>query len=121
MRTAFHPAKIGDIIYSLPAVHRRGGVEVYYIKRPEVAEYLASKQVIAVGADTWGLDVVPPKNINEPFQGHVILLKKNGIYILENMNTGPLVKDGALEFLFVLGQAKVKGAVQMIINPIAIN
>ena len=37
------------------------------------------------------------------------------------MNTGPLVKDGALEFLFVLGQAKVKGAVQMIINPIAIN
>ena len=33
---------------------------------PEVAEYLASKQVIAVGADTWGLDVVPPKNINEP-------------------------------------------------------
>ena len=88
---------------------------------PEVAEYLASKQVIAVGADTWGLDVVPPKNINEPFQGHVILLKQNGIYILENMNTGPLVKDGALEFLFVLGQAKVKGAVQMIINPIAIN
>ena len=40
IRTAFHPAKIGDIIYSLPAVHRRGGVEVYYIKRPEVAEYL---------------------------------------------------------------------------------
>ena len=27
---------------------------------PEVAEYLASKLVIAVGADTWGLDVVPP-------------------------------------------------------------
>ena len=40
MRTAFHPAKIGDIIYSLPAIHRRGGVEYYHIKRPEVAEYL---------------------------------------------------------------------------------
>ena len=88
---------------------------------PEVAEYLASKQVIAVGADTWGLDVIPPKDINKAFQGHVILLKENGIYILETMNTGPLVKDGALEFLFVLGQAKVRGAVQMIINPIAIN
>ena len=88
---------------------------------PEVARYLASKEVIAVGADTWGLDVIPPLNENEPFQGHVILLKENGIYILETMNTGPLVNDGSLEFLFVLGQAKVKGAVQMFINPIAIN
>jgi len=55
-----------------------------------------------------------------PFQGHVILLQQNGIYTLETMNTGPLVKDKAFEFLFVLGQAKVRGAVQMIINPIAI-
>ena len=27
----------------------------------EVAEYVASKNPVAVGADTWGLDVVPPK------------------------------------------------------------
>ena len=56
-----------------------------------------------------------------PKKGRIILLKENGIYILETMNTGPLVNDGSLEFLFVLGQAKVKGAVQMFINPIAIN
>jgi len=37
------------------------------------------------------------------------------------MNTGPLVRDGATEFLFVLGHAKVRGAVQMFINPIAID
>ena len=43
-----------------------------------------------------------------------------GSIFLETMNTGPLVKDGVTEFLFVLGQAKIKGAVQMIINPIAI-
>ena len=36
------------------------------------------------------------------------------------MNTGPLVRDGVFEFMFVLGQAKVRGAVQMIINPVAI-
>ena len=88
---------------------------------PEVAEYLASKDVVAVGADNWGLDVIPPKDMDKAFQGHVILLKENGIFILEAMNTGPLVKDNALEFLFVLGHAKVRGAVQMIINPIAIN
>ena len=86
----------------------------------EVASYLASKNVVAVGADTWGLDVVPPPDATRPFQGHVILLKENGIYILETMNTGPLVRDEAFEFLFVLGQAKVRGAVQMIINPVAI-
>ena len=86
----------------------------------QVAQYLASKNVVAVGADTWGVDVVPAVDPNRPFQGHVILLKENGIYIFEVMNTGPLVRDGAYEFLFVLGHAKVRGAVQMIINPIAI-
>jgi len=86
----------------------------------EVASYLAGKNVVAVGADTWGLDVVPSPDPAEAFPGHIILLKENGIYILETMNTGPLVRDKAFEFLFVLGQAKVRGAVQMIINPVAI-
>ncbi len=86
----------------------------------EVAEYLAGKSVIAVGADTWGLDVVPSPDPARPFQGHSILLKDHGIHILEVMNTGPLVRDGALEFMFVLGPARVRGAVQMVINPIAI-
>jgi|TARA_B100001540_G_scaffold273018_1_gene257663 kynurenine formamidase len=87
---------------------------------PDIARYLASMEVVAVGADTWSLDVVPPMIANEPYPSHGILLQENGIYILETMNTGPLVKDGVTEFLFVLGQAKIKGAVQMIINPIAI-
>jgi len=87
----------------------------------EVAGYLAGKNVVAVGADTWGVDVVPPPDPTRPFQGHVILLKEHGIYLLETMNTGPLVRDGVHEFLFVLGQAKVRGAVQMIINPVAIH
>lgn len=85
-----------------------------------VASYLAGKNVVAVGADTWGLDVVPSVKEAEPFIGHQILLMRSGIYILETMNTGPLVRDEAFEFLFVLGHAKVRGAVQMIINPIAI-
>lgn len=86
----------------------------------EVAQYVASKQVVAVGADTWGLDVVPSQVEERPFQGHVIYLKENGIYIFETMNTGPLVRDGVYEFMFVLGAARVKGAVQMVINPVAI-
>ena len=85
-----------------------------------VAHYLASKNVVAVGADTWGIEAAPFPDPARPFQGHVILLKEHGIYLLETMNTGPLVRDGVYEFLFVLGQARVRGAAQMIINPVAI-
>lgn len=85
----------------------------------DAAEWLASQNVMAVGSDTWGLDVIPPEKEGRPFYGHVTLLKKNGIYILETMNTGPLVREGVNEFMFVLGQARVRGTVQMIINPVA--
>jgi hypothetical protein len=39
---------------------------------------------------------------------------------LEVMNTGPLAADGAYEFLFVLGQPRIAGAVQATVNPVAI-
>ena len=87
---------------------------------PEVAEYLASLDVMAVGADTWGLDVVPAPAGGKTFYGHVVLLRDHGIYILETMNTGPLVAQQVKEFMFVLGQARVRGTVQMIINPVAL-
>jgi hypothetical protein len=35
------------------------------------------------------------------------------------MNTGRLAAEGVNEFLSVLGQPGVKGAVQMMINPVA--
>jgi kynurenine formamidase len=63
---------------------------------------------------------VPFEDKNELFPVHQILLAKNGVYILEGMNTAALAADGATEFLFVLGQPKFKGAVQAVINPIAI-
>lgn len=85
----------------------------------DAAEWLAAQNVMAVGADTWGVDVVPPQKDGRPFWGHVVLLKEHGIYILETMNTGPLVRDGVTEFMFVLGQPRVRGTVQMIINPVA--
>jgi kynurenine formamidase len=86
----------------------------------EGARYLASLGVAAVGADTWGLEVVPFEKGAGVFEVHQILLQQNGIFILENMNTESLVKDKAWEFLFTLGPARMTGAVQAIINPIAI-
>ena len=85
----------------------------------EAAEYLASMSPMAVGADTWGIEAVPPVDGDKVFYGHVTFLKKNGIYILETMNTGRLAQENVTEFLFVLGQMRMKGAVQMMINPVA--
>ena len=85
----------------------------------EAAQYLAGLNPMAVGADTWGLEAVPAGPGDKLFFGHSILLKDNGIYILETMDTGRLASEKVYEFMFVLGQAKLKGAVQMIINPVA--
>jgi len=84
------------------------------------ARYLAERQVAMVGADTWGLEVVPFEKNQGVFEVHQILLPMNGIYILENMETSEMVKDQAWEFLFTLGPSRITGAVQAIINPIAI-
>ena len=86
----------------------------------EGARYLVSKGVVAVGADTWGLDVIPFEKDAGIFEVHQILLTMSGTYILENVNTAELAKDKAYEFLFVLGQNKYQGSVQGMINPVAI-
>lgn len=54
------------------------------------------------------------------FPVHPELLAKNGIYILENMDVRALAADEGWEFLFVLGQPRIEGAVQAVINPVAI-
>lgn len=84
------------------------------------AKYLVGKGVVAVGADNWALEVLPSEDPELTMPVHQELLARSGTYILENMNTGPLVADRAWEFLFVLGQPRITGAVQAIINPIAI-
>lgn len=86
----------------------------------EGAVYLASLNPLAVGGDTWGLEAVPPAPGDKVFYGHVTFLKEHGIYILETMNVGPLLAEGVDEFMFVLGQPRIKGTVQAMINPVAL-
>ena len=84
------------------------------------ARYLAELGVVAVGADNWALEVLPAEDPAQMFPVHPELLAKNGVYILENMDTRALAADAATEFLFVLGQPRFVGAVQAVINPVAI-
>lgn len=84
------------------------------------ARYLTSKGVVAIGADTAALEVIPFEKDAGLFEVHQILLAQTGTYILEGIVTAALAKDKAHEFMFVLGHAKYKGAVQSMINPVAI-
>ena len=84
------------------------------------AQYLADLGVVAIGADTWALEVIPFEAEARPFDVHLTLLAKNGVYILENMVTDELAGDGVTEFFFTLGAPRLEGAVQAIINPVAI-
>lgn len=86
----------------------------------EAAEYLAARGVVAVSDDTSQLEADPHEKPGLFFPVHQILLAKNGIYILENINTSVLVNASVHEFLFVLGQPRFTGATQTIINPVAI-
>ncbi|MDZ7827340.1 MAG: cyclase family protein [Gammaproteobacteria bacterium] len=84
------------------------------------ARHLAEIGVVAVGADTWAVEALPHEDPEQVFPVHVELLARNGIYILENMNTAELAADEGWTFLFVLGQPRFEGAVQAVINPVAI-
>lgn len=83
------------------------------------AEYLVDRQVLAVGADTWGLEVIPSVD-SGAFPAHQYLLGEQGTYILENMDSRAMIDDNVHKGLFTLGHARYYGAVQSIINPIVI-
>jgi kynurenine formamidase len=67
-------------------------------------EYLAEKKIILTGADTWAVEAVGKGAAGEttqPFECHIKLQTKRGIWNLENMDLTQLAADTAYEFLFV--------------------
>jgi kynurenine formamidase len=83
------------------------------------AQYLANLGVVLVGSDTRTLEVQPYAD-GEIAPVHQILLAKNGVYILEHVRTMKLATDKAYEFLFVMAAPKIEGAVQGMVQPVAI-
>ncbi len=76
-----------------------------------VANWLADKKIMVVGADTWPVEAVPGEDANRPFECHSIWLTMNGIYINENLNLDGLVKDRVYEFAWSFNPLALKGAV----------
>lgn len=84
------------------------------------AQYLIDLGVVAIGEDSFGLEAVPGEDPEILFPVHQLMLVKHGVYVLENIRTEELVADKAWEFMLVIGIPKYVGAVQALINPVAI-
>jgi kynurenine formamidase len=82
--------------------------------------YMADRKIILTGADTWAVEAVPGENADKPFECHVQMQTRRGIWNLENMDLSQLVADKAYEFMFVWAPLKMKGATGSPGNPIAL-
>ena len=86
----------------------------------QAGEWLASKEVVVVGSDNWGVEAFPNPDPNLSAPVHQLLLARNGIYIHENLATEGLARDNVYEFAYVFAPLKLKGATGSPGNPIAI-
>ena len=82
-------------------------------------EYLATRKIILWGADTWASEAVPGETA-QPFECHIKMMTKRGIWNLENLDFSQLITDGVYEFLFVWSPLKMKGATGSPGNPVAL-
>ena len=61
----------------------------------DAAAWLVSQKIVAVGADTWGVEVIPGENPKEAFIVHNMLITDNGIHIIENVRTDLMAAEAA--------------------------
>lgn len=85
-------------------------------------EYLASRKIILWGGDTFGTEAVGPGfsgETEQPFECHIKMMTRSGIWNIENLDLSQLVADKAYEFMFAWSPLKMKGATGSPGNPIA--
>ena len=59
----------------------------------EAAHWLVSQKIVAVGNDTWGVEVIPGEDPKEAFIVHNILITDAGIHIMENVRTDLMAEE----------------------------
>jgi len=86
------------------------------------SRWLVERKVRAVGADNMAFDVMGPADpeLKVTLPGHILLLVRAGIPILENLNLEELAAARIYEFLFVCLPLKMRGATGSPVRPIAI-
>lgn len=88
----------------------------------DASAWLAGRGVVAVGADNMAWDLIGLRDpaLNCDLPGHLLLLARRGIYILENLRLEELAAAGAGRFTFLCTPLKFTGATGSPVRPVAI-
>ncbi len=73
-------------------------------------DWVVSRQVLLVGTDNWAVEPIPYPDSGLFAPNHQKFLVENGIYIMENLDFGPLLEAKVYEFAFIFGALPLKGA-----------
>jgi kynurenine formamidase len=84
------------------------------------AEWLASQKVVAIGADTAGVEVIPMENRDIAFPVHQTIIVNNGIHLIENVRTDLIAaeaaKSGRYTFFLYMTVPKAVGLTGNFVN-----
>ena len=109
----------GDLFRQYPAQNA-----AYNKGEPGISEsaalWLVAQKVIAVGADTWAVEVVPNPDKSLAFVVHSELQTKHGIHNHENLFFDDLIAAKKYQFVYCFAPAPIKGATGSNGCPIAI-
>jgi kynurenine formamidase len=86
----------------------------------ELARWLAHRGVALTGCDTWSYGPVPAEDPDRPFEVPQLLNARHGVFIVENLDTSELARDGVREFALILTHPKLRGATGAWSSPIAL-
>jgi kynurenine formamidase len=86
----------------------------------ELAEWLVERGVALTGCDTWSYGPVPAEDPDRPFEVPQHLNVRHGVFIVENLDTSELARDGVHEFALILTHPKLRGATGAWTSPIAL-
>ncbi|MDX1395030.1 MAG: cyclase family protein [Gemmatimonadota bacterium] len=86
----------------------------------EAAEWLIERQIVLKGADSSSGEVLPGEDPNRPYDLHLLMITKHGIYNIENLDLDGIAEDEVWEFAFMFAPVPFRGATGSPGNPIAI-
>jgi kynurenine formamidase len=86
----------------------------------DLAAWLVERGVALTGCDTWSFGPVPAENPDRPFEVPQTLNVKHGVFVVENLDTSELARDGVREFALILTHPKLRGATGAWTSPIAL-
>ena len=96
----------------------------YYDGEPGVGldacQWLIDRGASLVGADNWGVEVIPNPDGALNFPCHHLLLMMNGVFMFENLTLEGPVRDGSWIGAFFFSPVPIKGATGSAGNPVFI-